>query len=143
MEYWFLQSMDYESLLSRAREKMPESVLEKERFELPKVRGRVEGSKTVISNFIEIAQALRRPPEQLMKYLLKELATPGAIRGKLLVFGAKIPASKINGKIRQYADEFVFCQKCGKPDTDIKKEGGFNVLVCQACGESRKVRSKL
>jgi len=135
--------MDYDKLLTRAREKMPESVLVKERFELPKVVGRLEGSKTVISNFQQILVALRRPAEHVVKYLLKELATPGQLRGNLLVFGAKIPASRINDKIRQYADEFVLCQKCGKPDTDIKKEGGFHVLVCSACGERRPVKSKI
>ena len=135
--------MDYDELLSLARKKMPESVLMKERFEIPKVVGRLEGAKTVISNFTQITTALRRPTEHIVKYLLKELATPGHMRGNLLVFGAKIPASRINDKIRQYADEFVLCQKCGKPDTDIKKEGGFHVLVCSACGERRPVKSKI
>ena len=134
--------MDYDALLARARSKMPESVLVKERFELPKVVGRLEGAKTVISNLPQITQLLRRPIEQLVKYLLKELATPGMMKGTLFVLGAKIQASRINDKIRQFADEFVFCQKCGKPDTDIKKEGGFNVLVCSVCGERRPVKSK-
>lgn len=122
---------------------MPESVLVKERFELPKVIGRLEGVKTVISNLVQIAALLRRPVDQLVKYLLKELATPGAMRGPLFVIGAKMPASRINDKIRQYADEFVFCQKCGKPDTDIKKEGGFNMLVCSVCGTRRPVKGKI
>jgi putative translation initiation factor aIF-2 beta subunit len=135
--------MDYDALLARARGKMPESVLVKERFELPKVVGRIEGAKTVISNLQQIAQLLRRPIESLVKYLLKELATPGQLRGPLFVLGAKIQASRINDKIRQFADEFVFCQKCGKPDTDIKKEGGFHVLVCSVCGERRPVKSKI
>jgi translation initiation factor 2 subunit 2 len=135
--------MDYDALLARARTKMPESVLVKERFELPKVVGRLEGTKTVITNLVQIAALLRRPIEQLVKYLLKELATPGIMKGPLFMLGAKIPASRINDKIRQYAEEFVFCQKCGKPDTDIRKEGGFNVLVCSVCGERRPVKSKI
>ncbi len=135
--------MDYAALLARARSQIPESVLAKERFELPKVIGRLEGTKTVISNLTQIAAALRRPMDQLAKYLLKELATPGALRGVLFILGAKMPASRINDKIRQFADEFVFCQKCGKPDTDIKKEGGFNMLVCSVCGTRRPVKSKI
>ena len=39
-----------------------------------------------------------------------------------LVLGTKTIASKINQKIKEYADEFVFCHECGKPDTDIKKD---------------------
>jgi len=71
--------MGYEQLLKRAREQLPQSVFEKERFEIPKVRGHLEGNKTVISNFQQIANTLRRPTEHLLKYVLRELATPGEI----------------------------------------------------------------
>lgn len=133
--------MDYDALLSRARKNMPESVLVKERFELPKVSGRLEGAKTVISNLIQIAAAIRRPVDTLVKYLLRELATPGALKGSLFVLGTKMPASRINDKIRQFAEEFVFCPKCGKPDTDLKKDGGVTMLVCSVCGERKPVKS--
>ena len=136
--------MDYEQLLKRAREQLPESVFEKERFEIPKVRGHLEGNKTIISNFQQIASTLRRPPEHLLKFVLRELATPGEIaRSGLLVLGSKMAASRINEKIRQYAHEFVFCPDCGKPDTEITKEGDFSFLKCSACGSKHPVKSKL
>ncbi len=136
--------MGYDVLLKRAREKLPESVFEKERFEIPKVLGHFEGNRTIISNFQQIANTLRRNADHLLKYLLKELATPGEIkRSGLLVLGAKIPASRINDKIRQYAHDFVLCSVCGKPDTELKKEGGFLVLHCSACGNKQNVKSKI
>src|SRR3989344_1039736 len=113
--------MDYESLLTRARQRMPQSVFEKERFEIPKVVGHFEGNKTIISNFSAIITTLRRQQDHLLKYILRELAAPGEVnRAGLLVIGSKIPASRINEKIRQYAHEFVLCPQCGKPDTDVK-----------------------
>jgi len=130
-------------LLKRARDLLPESVFEKERFEIPKVRGHFEGNKTVISNFFQIASVLRRPVDHLLKYILRELATPGEIKGNLLILGSRIPASRINEKIRQYAHDFVLCSACGKPDTELKKEGGFVYLVCSACGAKRPVKSKI
>lgn len=136
--------MEYEQLLKRARERLPESVFEKERFEIPKVRGHLEGNKTVVTNFSQIASTLRRPVDHLLKYVLKELATPGEIlRSGLLVLGSKIPASRINDKIKQYAHEFVLCPDCGKPDTEIKKEGNFSSLKCSACGSKHPVKSKI
>ena len=135
--------MDYSELLKRGKANMPKSVLEKERFELPKAKGHLEGNKTIISNFLQIASAFRRQPEHLLKYILRELATPGEIRGNFLFLGAKISASRINEKIKQYAEEFVFCHECGKPDTDIKQEGDFNYLVCSVCGARRAVKSKI
>jgi translation initiation factor 2 subunit 2 len=136
--------MDYEQLLKRARAQLPESVFEKERFELQKVKGHIEGNKTVITNFQQIAGQLRRPADHLLKYVLKELATPGEItRSGLLILGSKIPASRINEKIKQYAYEFVFCPSCGKPDTEILKEGEFATLKCTACGSKHPVRSTI
>lgn len=135
--------MDYEKALKRARENLPESVFEKERFEIPKVKGHIEGNKTVISNFKQIASTLRRPVEHLLKYVLKELATPGDLRPSGLVMGTKVPASRINGKIKQYADEFVFCQDCGKPDTQLVKEGELLYKKCLACGAKKSVKSKI
>lgn len=136
--------MEYDQLLKRARERLPASVFEKERFEIPKVRGHIQGNRTIISNFSQIASALRRPPEHLLKFLLKELATPGDIaRSGTLILGAKVPASRINEKLRQYAYEFVLCPKDGKPDTDIIKEGEFAYLKCNACGYKHPVKSKI
>ena len=136
--------MGYEQLLKRARERLPESVFEKERFEIPKVVGHLEGNKTILSNFLTIANVLRRPAEHLLKYVLKELATPGEIkRSGLLVLGAKHAASRINEKIKQYAHEFVLCPDCGKPDTEIKKEGDFSFMKCSACGSKHPVKSKI
>jgi len=130
-------------MLKKAREQLPESVFERERFEIPKVRGHLEGNKTVISNFPQLASSLRRPVEHLLKFLLKELATPGNLKQSGLVLATKVPASRINEKIRQYANEFVLCGECGKPDTQILKEGEFSFLKCMACGNKKPVKSKI
>ncbi len=128
-------------MLKKARSEMPESVFESERFEIPKVKGHLQGSKTVISNFKIVADTLGRSVEHMMKYLLKELATPGTFTRNMLVLGAKVPASRINDKIRKYASEYVLCPDCGKPDTKIGKEGDLSFMKCQACGSKHQVKS--
>lgn len=126
--------MDYKSLLKRARTNLPEDVDEKERFEIPKVKGHIQGSKTVVSNFLQIAAHLGRDPDQMLKYILKELATPGTMKKSLVEFGSKVPASRINQKITEYAERFVFCKECGKPDTQLYKENRVTLMRCTACG---------
>lgn len=134
----------YEAMLKRARERLPKAVFEKERFEIPKVKGHIEGNKTVVTNFLQIADLFRRPSEHMLKYILKELASPGEIKKSgLLVLGTKIAASRINEKIKQYAHEFVLCPDCGKPDTEIKTEGDFAYMKCTACGAKHHVKSKI
>lgn len=135
--------MDYEKALKRARDNLPEAVVEKERFEIPKVKGHLQGNKTIISNFKQIASTLGRTVEHLQKYVLKELAAPGDLRPSGLIVGTKVAASRINEKIKQYADEFVFCPECGKPDTKLIKEGNFLYLKCEACGAKKPVKSKI
>lgn len=135
--------MEYDQLLSRARSRMPEAVVERERFEIPKVIGHLEGNKTVISNFIKIADTLRRDPDHMLKFVLRELATPGGIRNGMLIIGTKTSAARINEKIRAYAIEFVLCPECGKPDTTIVTEGELAFMRCQACGNKKPVKARI
>jgi len=133
----------YDELLARARHNMPKSVLEKDRFEIPKVIGHLQGNKTIVSNFYSIADTLRRPKDHFLKYLLKELAAPGSLSHNALILGTKVPANKINQKIRQYANEFVLCQECGKPDTKLEKDGNLTYVKCTACGARHLVHSRI
>jgi len=135
--------MDYEKLLKKARKEIPESVLKTERFEIPKVKGHIEGNKTIISNFEQIADILGRPLEHLLKYVLRELATPGDMRKGTLIIGTKVSASRINEKIEKYAEEFVICPECKKPDTKLMKEGKVTFMKCLACGAHHPVKSKI
>lgn len=135
--------MNYEEMLDRAKEILPEEAEDTGRFEIPKVKGHVEGSKTVINNWQEVSKAISRRPEHLLKYVQKEMATPGEIIKDSVVFGSKLSAKKMNEKIEQYTDEFVICPTCGKPDTKLSKEGGIYFIKCQACGSKNAVRSRI
>ena len=135
---------NYKSMLEEVRKNLPEAVFIKERFEIPKVMGHVQGNRTIISNFLQIASSLRRDVEHLLKYVLKELATPGEIKKSgALILGTKVPASRINEKIRQYANEFVLCFECGKPDTQLVKESELTYMKCTACGAKNFVKAKI
>ena len=130
-------------MLNEAREKLPQTVKNTARFEIPNVRGQIEGNKTIISNFFQIAEVLGRKPQHLLKYVQKELATPGVIKKQAVIFGSKIPASKVNEKIKTYADEFVFCKECNGPDTKMVKEGDVYYINCQVCGAKHSFYAKI
>ncbi len=134
---------DYEKLLEKARQEVPKEVLEISRFEIPKVKGHFQGNKTVINNFQQIANALNRDVKHLMKYILKELATPGELTKTALILGAKIPSSRINEKIEKYTTEFVICKECKKPETKLIKEGDLIILRCLACGARHSIKSRV
>src|SRR3989344_260202 len=135
-----VMNYDYITLLKKARSELPESIMNKDRFEIPNVKGHIQGNNTIISNFLQIAKSLGRETEHFLKFILKELATPGKLDGQRLILGRKISAALINQKVKLYANSYVLCPECGKPDTVIAKEGGISMLKCTACGSTHPVR---
>lgn len=114
-----------------------------ERFEVPKVEGMIEGSKTIITNFSQICSILRRKPEHLAKFLSRELAAQASIEGDRLILNRRLLSTQINDKIQAYVNEFVICPECKKPDTELIKEKNFMFLHCLACGAKHSVRAKI
>jgi translation initiation factor 2 subunit 2 len=134
---------DYEKLLNEAYGKVKKSEDNGERFEIPKVEGHFEGKKTILTNFYQIASHLRRNPEHFQKFILREIAASGQKEGDRLVLNMTVPSTKINQKIEQYVKEFVLCEQCGKPDTELTKEDRLSFVKCMACGAKHSVRSKI
>jgi len=130
-------------MLKRARDNLPESAKNRERFEIPKVKGHVEGNKTIVTNLSQIAQLLNRNLSILFKFILKELATPGTLESQRAIFGRKLNSEMINEKIKKFADNFVICPECGKPETKIEREDGSVYLRCMACGAKTPVKGWL
>ena len=130
--------MSYEDLLNEAYEKI-EPVEECRRFEVLKVKGHHEGTRTVITNFVQIVTCLRRDVNHVMKFLNKELASSSEVRGDRLILSRKLPSKEINEKIEKYVNLFVLCPKCKKPDTELDEDKGKAFLRCLACGERYEV----
>ena len=132
---------DYEKLLDRAYEAVPQKSSSGERFEMPVADVLAQGSKTIVKNFESIADVLRRPAEQLLKYMQKELAVPTTKEGPRLVLHGKFNPRVVNEKLKNFCDAFVMCKECKKPDTNIvTEEHGVRILVCEACGARSPVR---
>ncbi|MDD3263667.1 MAG: translation initiation factor IF-2 subunit beta [Candidatus Nanoarchaeia archaeon] len=129
-----MDDKEYNKLLEKALNEIPVDAISKERFEIPKVTGHLRGNNTVVTNIQQVSKDLNREMDQLLKFLLKELATSAKFQGNSLVFNRRIPASSLNEKIKKFADVFVLCKTCGKPDTEIIKERNLTFIKCNACG---------
>jgi translation initiation factor 2 subunit 2 len=130
---------DYEKMLDKAFETIKPVESKIDRFEIPKAEGRIEGIRTIITNFKQICSYMRRDPEHVLKFLQKELAAPGSIKGDRLVLTRKINSSAINEKIKLYADTYVICRECKKPDTEIMKQDRISFIHCLACGAKKSI----
>lgn len=135
----------YEQMLDEAYKEIKPAAVSKnfERFEIPKANAQIQGNKTVVSNFLQIASYLRRDPLHLMKFLSKELATFSKMENERIIMNRKIQPSQLNDKIALYVNEFVICKECKKPDTELVKHEGFMFIHCLACGAKHSVRAKI
>jgi|TARA_B110000914_G_C15081978_1_gene273275 translation initiation factor 2 subunit 2 len=136
--------LDYEKLLERAREGLEDVMQNAERFSPPVPDIMHEGSKkTIIRNFSEIVDSLRRDETHLYKFLLQELGTAGSVNNRRLVLQGRVPEKKIKGRIKSYIETFVVCQECNRPDTSFLRIGRTLNLHCEACGAKRPIRTNL
>lgn len=124
---------DYDDLLEKGLEEA-EDIDQGERFEVPVADTRKEGSKTIITDFSDIASKFGREESHLSKFIQNELGTAGHIEGEELVLNGEFRRGSIQGKIQNYAESYVFCPECSRPDTKMVKEKGVEMLKCQACG---------
>jgi len=132
---------NYEELLKRAREDLPEKIFEKSRFEVPRPQIDIEGNRTFFKNWHQVVSAMQRNENHFLKFLTKELATSANIEGQRAIFAGKHSRSTMIDLINRYLKEFVICPVCHKPDTHIIKEDRISFLVCEACGARTSIKS--
>ena len=136
--------LDYQKLLDRAREGLEDVMSSADRFRPPVPDVLHEGTKkTIIRNFTEIIDTLRRDENHLYKFLLQELGTAGSINNRRLVLQGRVPEKKIKERISSYIDTFVVCQECSRPDTSFLRSARTLILHCEACGAKKPIRNSL
>src|SRR6266699_1136934 len=137
----FVSTFSYDQLLTRAKKALPAALSSGERFQVPAPDVVIEGKTTILRNFEDIVGAIRRDPDMVLTYLLRELGTAGAMEGRRVVFKSKVTAQQLEERIKSYVDAYVLCQECGRPDTRLVKEDRIAMLECDACGARRPVKA--
>lgn len=119
------------------------------RYKMPKIQSKIEGKgngiKTVVSNMVEVAKALNRPPAYVTKFFGNEL---GSIvhcddkTGRYIVNGAH-DADKLATLLDTFIGKFVLCTSCDNPETEITvSKDGTVWRSCKACGHRSTVDMK-
>jgi translation initiation factor 2 subunit 2 len=133
---------NYDELIDKAYENIPDNVKKLSRFEIPKVGIRIEAKNTYITNFNKIINTLNRDRKHFIGVFLKKVGTMGEIRGQQLFLKGIYKEQVLNRLIEQYSKLYVLCKICNKPDTEIQREGKKNFLKCTACGAREEIREK-
>ena len=136
-----MSGLTYEQLLARAKKALPDALSSGERFQVPAPDIVYEGKTTILRNFEDIVQAIRRDPDMVLTYLLRELGTAGTLEGRRVVFKSKVTNQQVEERSKSYGEAYVLCQECGRPDTRLVKEDRVAMLECDACGARRPVKA--
>lgn len=132
-------AVDYRSLLQRAKHELPEPTSSGERWETPVADVMTEGRATVIRNWPQIVEKVRRDPHHLLTYLLRELGTAGGLEGDRVAFQGNLSPKAIQDRIDSYVRTYVICSECGRPDTHLDKQERTTLLKCEACGAHKPI----
>lgn len=133
-----MEEKEYETLLDEAYAQLPEVLYKSERFEVPKVSGRLIKSRTVVNNFRELAKHFSRSEDHFSKYMLRDLGVRGEVdmRGELVLHSRFQPAM-LNKAVENYFKIYVKCEHCNSPDTEMSESE--TEIRCKACGHVEKV----
>jgi translation initiation factor 2 subunit 2 len=116
---------------------------EKERRTMhPPKLSKLGTKKTLWVNFQEICTILQRPPGHVSQFFMAELGTDGSIDGnqRLVIKGKYVP-KYIESLLKKYIVEYVTCQMCRSPNTELIKDSSTRLQFCKCkdCGSSRSV----
>ena len=119
------------------------------RYRMPaiqtKIEGRGNGIRTVVTNIIDVANALDRPPELIMRFFGLEHGTQatwnaGCDEGiddstepKGYINGVHTSAS-LQSTLARFQELLVLCGRCRLPETVLGVRKGVVRQTCGACG---------
>eukprot|EP00553_Chaetoceros_curvisetus_P009503 CAMPEP_0204627294 /NCGR_PEP_ID=MMETSP0717-20131115/13387_1 /ASSEMBLY_ACC=CAM_ASM_000666 /TAXON_ID=230516 /ORGANISM="Chaetoceros curvisetus" /LENGTH=251 /DNA_ID=CAMNT_0051643485 /DNA_START=143 /DNA_END=898 /DNA_ORIENTATION=- len=120
----------------------PDLIEKKRRNMQPPQLTRVGTKKTLWVNYQEICSMMQRPPEHVFQFFMAELGTEGSIDGsqRLVIRGKYVPRY-IESLLRKYIVEYVTCQMCRSPNTELTKDSSTRLqfVNCKDCGSNRSV----
>jgi len=115
------------------------------RYKMPIMRIKVEGRgkmiKTVILNLEEVAVALERPSDYILKFFGFEFGAPVTADSKSNKFtvGGDHKQEEMFKALDVFVSKYLVCQGCTNPETNLEIRKGNIVLFCRACGFKTQV----
>mmetsp|Transcript_4930 Transcript_4930/g.7515 ORF Transcript_4930/g.7515 Transcript_4930/m.7515 type:complete len:254 (-) Transcript_4930:50-811(-) len=136
----------YDDLLDRVMDILtsnnPDLIAKKRRNLKPPQLTRVGTKKTLWVNFAENCAMMQRPAEHVFQFFMAELGTEGSIDGsnRAVIRGKYVP-KYIESLLRKYIVEYVTCQMCRSPNTELTKDSSTRLqfVNCKDCGSNRSV----
>lgn len=111
------------------------------RYKMPAVVVTHEKKKTNCDNIQNVARALQRTPEEIMKFFSITLGCSHTVGKKFTLTGI-FSSTKLQDVLEDYISLFVMCDTCSLPETKYTV-GETLSKVCSSCGADTEVDHKL
>eukprot|EP01129_Flabellula_baltica_P006533 TRINITY_DN245_c0_g2_i2.p1 TRINITY_DN245_c0_g2~~TRINITY_DN245_c0_g2_i2.p1 ORF type:complete len:166 (+),score=40.27 TRINITY_DN245_c0_g2_i2:113-610(+) len=105
--------------------------------------GQNQATQTCLDNLDEVAQALERDTESILKFMALRLNISRYIckdqEGRYALRGS-YDEDDIDDLLDEYIDAFVSCSVCVYPENDMLVDDGEVALSCRSCGNYEIVK---
>ncbi len=135
-----MAEMDYDKMVDRLYMGLPDKSKSGERFEMPTAESLVQGSKTIVKNYLQIVKQVNANERHLLKFITKETGTSAGVKEERLYLNRKMGSHQVQKIFEDYIKQFILCPECGKPDTKAVEKSGVKMLKCEACGALSAVK---
>lgn len=109
------------------------------RYKMPALSTKILGRETVVTNLEQVAKALDRSPDVIMKYF--SVMSGCGMNGNKLMGGYE--AGYLQQILQHFIERYVICESCNNPETYLSARSDNIRKVCKACGSHKPVRSDL
>ena len=142
------QYLDLNYLIKRAYTLLKQEQKQKKSFIKPEITN--HNRKSYISNFIKFCQSINREPEEVRKFINKEMNVNVSFISENNLDENNISGLKFNNQfkhthimncITNYMKQYVICEICRSGNTEILKKDRINFIYCNSCKGERSINS--
>jgi translation initiation factor 2 subunit 2 len=102
--------------------------------------GKIGTKRTVWCNFGHNCHQINRDIKHVAAFIFIELSTTGSINDQnMLIVVGRFKSEQFENVLKKYITEFITCNACKQPNTELIKKNRITFKVCKDCHCQRSV----
>jgi len=110
------------------------------RYQMEKLSVKQQRTKTIITNFKDVAKDIDRDPFMLVDFFKKKFEANIIYKNDILSTTRKTSYKEFEEALREFIEFLILCPVCYLPETDLDCVNGKAYLFCKCCPFSGAIR---